>query len=182
MTEADLCASLAVKLGQILSLSQVQSSSEQRYFPPGSLTIAQPLEEQQGEDEKPLVHIFNGYVPASTEMPQKVPFVSVLPSKLTVSQEDVLFAVNLDICAFGPEETQGRYGQIDVLNLIHRIYAGLQTLPDRVLSERYLLTGELETVFDPEDYRPYQHAVMTTLWQYKAPFSLTSNLDLPDYE
>lgn len=181
MTEVALCDALAAALRQILQFANVVGNDDHRAPAPGSLRVIQPRDAaEELPPESTEIHVFNGFVPLSSEVQQQVPFVSILPQRLQVTAEYVAFEVNLDLCAFAP--TQTPHGQLDILNLVHRIYASLFAMPDRTLDERYLLAEGIEVVFDPTDYRPYQHAVMTTTWHYKAPFALSTNLELNDYD
>lgn len=178
-SEVDLCSDLKRFLQEVLKERNALAPEKQLDPPLGSLKLHEALAQSEVPDkpeEFPKFNIFVGFLPSPDEaasLGDCVPFVSILPQRLQVGDLSTRMQINLDLCVYAEGEELYR----DAMNLIHQLYFSLKTLPNMTLNERYNLIGDLVCEFDPEDYRPYLHAVIETVWEFPAPFSHTDNLE-----
>lgn len=186
MTEVDLCKELSLLLRAATAGLGNEIPEEKRAPPPGHLRVRKPRPggltgddgAEDGSPEEPPeprtgVRVFTGYVPPAAEG-DNVPFVSVLPQSISFARERTVMQLNLDLCTYASKDDDPFRA---MLNLVHRVCGALLELPDRCLAERYELTDVSECAFDPENYEPFLHAVISTRWEWPSPFSVTTNLD-----
>lgn len=142
--------------------------------PPGMLNVqeTEPPETQEDPEEKPKIHIFNGYVPPKDPDEKVFPYASVILVSGTFGESSCTCKTVIDCGVYSKDDL----GHKDLLNMIRRISQSLRLLPNRWLDNKYELTGSLTWTVSPENLKPFWHGMIIAEWQYYVPQPIDKDL------
>lgn len=142
--------------------------------PPGMLNVqeTEPPETQEDPEEKPKIHIFNGYVPSKEPDEKVFPYVSVILVSGVLDESSCTCKSVIDCGIYSKDDL----GHKDLLNLMRRISQSLRTLKYGYLADKFVLNGQISWTASPENLNPYWHGSIVVEWRYYVPQPIDKDL------